>query len=153
MNKINLLLSACLAGEKVRYDGNHNQIEQLEQLQKDFNIFLVCPEVQGGMATPRIPSEIISINPLKIQNEYGIDTTDFFLSGASIALDICKQHNIQIALFKAKSPSCGNNKIYDGTFTKTLIDGMGVTAAMLEHNNIKVFNETQIKELYEYIKH
>lgn len=148
----NLLISACLVGENVRYDGKNNLISDLDRLSKYFELFYTCPEVEGGMLVPRIPCEITSTTPLKIQNEFGIDTTDFFKSGAINSLDICKKYDIKIALLKSNSPSCGNNKIYDGTFTSTLIDGIGITANTLQHNGIKVFNENQIEELYEYIK-
>ena len=151
MNKPKLLVSACLLGVNVEYNGGSNLIDEVQQLQNDFDIFSICPEVQGGMLIPRIPSEVVSLNPIKVQNEYGIDTTDFFISGAVQSLEICKQNDIKIALLKSKSPSCGNEKIYDGSFSGKLIDGIGVTVGLLLQNNIKVFNENQIKELYEYI--
>ena len=152
MSKTKLLVSSCLLGMNVKYNGGNNLIENLDKLSKTFQIFPVCPEIDGGMIVPRIPSEIISTNPLKIENEYGIDTTDFFKSGAINSLDICSSNDIKVALLKSKSPSCGNIKIYDGTFSSTLIDGIGITANTLQHNGIKIFNENQIEELYEYIK-
>ena len=152
MNKPKLLVSSCLLGINVKYDGGNNLIENLDKLSEIFEIFPICPEVDGGMIVPRIPCEIISINPLVIENEYGIDTLDFFKSGAINSLDICKQNDIEIALLKSKSPSCGNDKIYDGTFSGILIDGKGITANTLNHNGIKIFNENQIEELYEFIK-
>ena len=152
MTKPKLLVSSCLLGMNVRYDGGNNLIDNLDKLSEDFDIFPVCPEIDGGMVVPRIPCEIISTNPLKIENEYGIDTTDFFKSGAMNSLDICKKNDIKIALLKSKSPSCGNLKIYDGTFSSTVIDGVGITANTLKYNGINIFNENQIKELYEYIK-
>ena len=151
MNKPKLLISACLLGANVKYNGGNNLIDEVKQLENDFELFSVCPEVQGGMLTPRIPSEIVNLNPVKVQNEYGIDTTDFFISGAIQSLEVCKQNGIKIALLKSKSPSCGNEKIYDGSFSDKLIDGVGITVGLLIQNNIKVFNENQIKELYEYI--
>ncbi len=152
MSKIKLLVSSCLLGYDVKYDGGNNLIEKLDDLAKYFDIYPVCPEVEGGMTVPRIPCEIKSTKPLKIENEYGIDTTDFFKSGAISALDICQREDIKIALLKANSPSCGNTKVYDGTFKGKLIDGIGITANTLQHNGIKTFNEKQIEELYEYIK-
>ena len=152
MNKPKLLVSSCLLGIDVKYDGGNNKIEGLEKLGDIFNIFPVCPEVDGGMVVPRLPSEIINTSPLSIQNEFGIDVTDYFKYGAISALNICKKCNIKIALLKSNSPSCGNIKIYDGTFSGTLVDGIGITANTLQHNKIKVFNENQIEELYNYIK-
>ncbi|MCK5293724.1 MAG: DUF523 domain-containing protein [Arcobacteraceae bacterium] len=151
INKPKLLVSSCLLGMNVKYDGGNNLIDNLDKLNEIFEIFPVCPEVDGGMIVPRIPSEIISHNPLKIENEYGIETTDFFKSGAINSLDICKKYDIKIALLKSKSPSCGNIKIYDGTFSSTLIDGIGIAANTLQYNGIKIFNENQIEKLYEYI--
>jgi len=152
MSKEKLLISACLAGENVRYDGNNNLINEFEKLQEHFELQYVCPEVQGGMVIPRLPCEITSYGPLKITNEFGIDNKDHFIEGSRIALDLCQRLNIKYALLKSNSPSCGNKKIYDGNFNGTLIDGIGVTAKTLQDHGIKVFNENEIDELYEYIK-
>jgi len=152
MSKIKLLVSSCLLGIDVKYDGGNNKIEGLEKLSDLFNIYPICPEVEGGMIVPRLPSEIVSTKPLSVQNEYDIDVTDFFKYGAMQAIDLCKNNDIHIALLKSNSPSCGNLKVYDGTFSGKLVDGVGITANTLIHNGIKVFNETQIEELYTYIK-
>jgi uncharacterized protein YbbK (DUF523 family) len=152
MNKEKLLISACLAGENVRYDGKHNLIENFELLKEKFELQYICPEVQGGMAIPRLPCEITSYTPLKIENEYGIDTKDYFIEGSRIALDLCQRLGIKYALLKSNSPSCGNEKVYDGTFSHTLINKAGITAKTLIDHNIKVFNETQITQLLKEIK-
>ena len=145
--KERLLISACLFGENVRYDGKNSLIAQLEQLKEKYELISVCPEVLGGMVVPRIPSEIVSTNPLKVQNEFGIDTTIFFTDGAMQTLHICKKYDIKKALLKSKSPSCGNTQVYDGNFNGTLVDGQGLTANILRRNNIQIFNENQIGEL------
>ena len=152
MNKEKLLISACLAGENVRYDGGNNLINEFKKLQEYFELQYVCPEVQGGMVIPRLPCEITSYAPLKIQNEYGTLYKDHFIEGSRIALELCQRLNIKYALLKSNSPSCGNNKVYDGTFSGTLIDGAGVTAKTLQDHGIKVFNENEIGDLYECIK-
>ncbi|HIP11250.1 MAG TPA: DUF523 domain-containing protein [Arcobacter sp.] len=152
MDKVKLLVSSCLLGIDVKYDGGNNIIEGLEKLSDVFNIYPICPEVEGGMVVPRLPSEIVSTSPLSVQNEYGIEVTDYFKYGAIGAMNICKNSDIKIALLKSNSPSCGNIKVYDGTFSGKLVDGIGITANTLQHNKIKVFNETQIDELYEYIR-
>ena len=152
INKPKLLVSSCLLGIDVKYDGTNNKIQGLEKLSEIFNIYPICPEVEGGMVVPRLPSEIVSTSPLMVQNEFEIDVTDYFKYGAISAMNICKNNNIQIALLKSNSPSCGNKKIYDGTFSGTLVDGVGITANTLQHNKIKVFNEKQIEELYNYIQ-
>ena len=147
MPKEKLLISACLFGENVRYDGKNNLINEIEQLKEKYDLIPVCPEVSSGMVVPRIPNEIFSIQPLVVKNQFGIDTTDYFTDGAKQTLHICMTHNVKLALLKAKSPSCGNLEVYDGNFTNTLIKGQGLTANILMQHNIKVYNENQIGEL------
>lgn len=119
----------------------------------DNEIYSFCPEVAGGLSIPRNPAEIVkSDKPFIVKTDNGTDVTINFLLGAKKALDICNDENIKVALLKSKSPSCGNNKIYDGTFSNNLIDGQGLTARLLEENGIKVFNETQLKELLKFVK-
>ncbi len=149
-----LLISSCLLGENVRYDGKIKRCMDplFYEIIKNSQIFTVCPEVDGGLPTPRDPSEIVSLNPLKIVNSKGKDVTSFFEKGAKKALKVCKKHKIKVALLKSKSPSCSNNFIYDGTFSKKLIKGEGVTAKLLRENGIKVFNENELIDLLEYLK-
>ena len=152
MSKEILLISACLVGENVRYDGKNNLIDDLDKLKEHFELQFICPEVQGGLTVPRLPCEITSFSPLKIENEFGIDLKDHFIDGSRIALELAQRLGIKYALLKSKSPSCGNDKIYDGTFSGNLIDAMGVTAKTLHDHGVKVFNENQIEELYELVK-
>lgn len=159
-----ILVSSCLLGEDVRYDGNNSSVAfnpnisfSLKELFMDIlcenEIYSFCPEVSGGLGVPRIPAEIVKNDkPFIVKNTEGIDVTINFLLGAKKALDICKEENIKVALLKANSPSCGNINIYDGTFTNNLIEGQGLTARLLEQNEIEVFNETQLKELKKFIK-
>ena len=159
-----ILISSCLLGEDVRYDGNNSSIAfnpkfafSLKELFMDIlcdnEIYSFCPEVAGGLGIPRISAEIVKNDkPFIVKNEEGTDVTMNFLLGAKKALDICKEENIKIALLKANSPSCGNINIYDGTFTNNLTDGQGLTARLLKDNEIEVFNETQLKELAKFIK-
>ena len=152
MSKEILLISACLVGENVKYDGTNNLIDEMELLKEHFELQFICPEVQGGLTIPRLPCEIKSFSPLKIENEFGIDLKDHFLDGSRIALDLTQRLGIKYALLKSKSPSCGNDKIYDGTFSGKLIDAMGITAKTLHDHGVKVFNETQIDKLIGEIK-
>ena len=142
----NVLISACLFGEKCRYDGKDNLIEKLDEIKKICNPIPVCPEVLGGLETPRNPSEIVGG---KVISNVGKDVTDEYTKGAKIALETALENDCKIALMKAKSPSCGSGKIYDGSFSRTLADGDGITARLLKENGIKVFNET---EIYEFLK-
>lgn len=159
-----ILVSSCLLGEDVRYDGANSSVAYNNSLtfsQKerfmDFlcanEIYSFCPEVSGGLSTPREPAEITSIEkPFKVTTVNGEDVTINFLVGAKNTLELCQKEGIKVALLKAKSPSCGNEMIYDGNFNQTLKQGQGLTAMLLGQNDIKVFNETQLNELYKYIK-
>jgi uncharacterized protein YbbK (DUF523 family) len=159
-----ILLSSCLLGEDVKYDGTNSSIalnpkfsfsskELFMDILCENEIYSFCPEVAGGLSIPRIPAEIVKNDkPFIVQNQNGEDVTINFLLGAKKALDLCKEENIKVALFKSKSPSCGNGQIYDGTFSKTLIDGFGLTAKLLKENGIEVFNEKELKELAKFIK-
>lgn len=143
-----LLISACLYGEKCRYDGKDNLVENLRLLKEKFTLIPVCPEVFGGLPTPRNPSEIVGDRVIMNDSK---DVTAQYKKGAEITLKTALESGCKIALMKAKSPSCGCGKIYDGTFSRTLTQGDGITVRLLKEHGIKVFNETQISELIEYI--
>ena len=159
-----ILVSYCVLGEDVKYDGTNSSIASnpkvsfsLKELFMDIlcdnEIYSFCPEVAGGLGVPRIPAEIVKKDkPFIVQNQNGEDVTINFLLGAKKALDLCKEENIKVALMKANSPSCGNIKTYDGTFTKNLIEASGLTAKLLKENGIEVFNENELKELLKFIK-
>ena len=118
----------------------------------EHSIYSFCPEVSGGLSTPREAAEIISSNkPFNIQTKTGENVTINFLVGAKNALDLCKEENITVALLKSKSPSCANDGIYDGTFGGKIVPGVGITTKLLEENGVKVFNENQINELTKYL--
>ncbi len=149
MFKQKLLISSCLLGNNVRYDGTNNCLDNksLNRLRDKYELLSLCPEVEGGLPTPRIPCEITSQNPLKIINKLGVDKSKNFINGAYKTLELCKKENIKLALLKVNSPSCSNKFIYDGTFNSKKIDGFGVTAKLLLDNNIEVFNENEIEKL------
>lgn len=150
MNKI--LVSACLLGEKVRYDGGSQQQKHstLNIWRQQERIISICPEVSGGLPVPRAPAEIQLDS--RIITQQGINVTSEFLTGAENALFLCQKHQIRYALLKESSPSCGSNFIYDGTFSNTKIMGMGLTAKLLQENDIQVFSEHQIDELSVLLK-
>ena len=104
----------------------------------------MCPECFGGLPIPRVPSEIVGD---RVLSKDGEDLTDNFLSGAEQTLYIAKECNAPAAMLKEKSPSCGFGKIYDGTFSGTVVDGDGVTAALLHANDIAIFGESQTEKL------
>lgn len=147
-----LLISACLLGDPVRYDGKSKPIADLDwvkQLQQQQRLFVICPEVAGGLPTPRPPAEKVQG---KVLTELGVDVTPAFQSGAEKALALCQQHGIKYALLKAKSPSCGNREIYDGSFSGNLIRGMGLTAELLTRNGVQVFSELELNKLKHILK-
>lgn len=131
------LVSACLIGDNCKYNGGNNKNTKVIEFLKDKEYIKVCPEVLGGLNTPRIPSEI---NGNKVINKEGIDVTDYFLKGAYKVLEIAKNNHCTHAIFKSKSPSCGNNLIYNGEFNNTLINGDGITTKILKENGIVVIN-------------
>ena len=143
-----LLISACLCGKNTKYSGGNNLIPNLNLIEENFELFLVCPEVDGGLTTPRNPSEQIGD---KVISNQGVDVTYEFNLGAKIALDIAKKNNIKYALLKESSPSCGTNLIYDGTFSGKKINGMGVAAKLLTENGIQVFSENEIEKILKII--
>lgn len=159
-----ILVSSCLLGEDTRFDGANSSVamnpkfkfsekELFMDIMCDNEIFSICPEVAGGLNVPRNKSEIVSQNkPFKVLDVEQNDVTINFLVGAKKALDICLENGIKVALFKSKSPSCGNDGIYDGTFTQKLVEGKGLSARLLEENGIKVFNEYELEELKKFIK-
>lgn len=157
-----ILISKCLLGENVRYDGGNNSKTQHPLLKKWFaenRLLSVCPEVQAGLPIPRPASEIIKYSGrddllamnTRVLTEDKIDVTDSYRKGAEIALSIAVKYQIKVAVLKDGSPSCGSSRIYDGTFTNTRISGEGFTTALLCEKGIRVFNENQLEELENYL--
>ena len=139
-----ILISACLVGDKVRYDGKSQYHPLIKDLLQKYELVPFCPEVEGGLKTPRLKSEI---KKDKVFNEEGKDVTNFFNRGAELALNICKYLNIKIAILKEGSPSCGVNEIHSGNFDNRMKKGKGVTTLLLEQNGIKVYSEADIEQL------
>lgn len=139
-----IAVSACLVGKNTKYNGSNNYNEFVIEYLKDKNYILICPEVLGGLNTPRKPSERIGNKVINIDN---IDVTKNFYDGAKIALDTLLKENITSVIVKSNSPSCGYKKIYDGSFSNNLIDGNGVFVEIVLKYNIKVYTEKDIEEL------
>ena len=137
----NILVSACLLGVACRYDGKRKPNEAVIALKEKYNLIPVCPEIMGGLPTPRLPSEIRGETVIM---ENGEDVTDKYSKGAEETLRLARLFGCGKAVLKEKSPSCGSGRIYDGTFSKTLTEGNGVTAGMLLANGIRVAGETEI---------
>ncbi len=141
MEKEKILVSACLLGVNCKYDGENNINEKVLEYIKDKEVIPICPEIYGGLKTPRTPSEILKD---KVMTKDNIDVTKEYRKGAEETLYLAKLFNVKNALLKAKSPSCGNKEIYDGSFTKNKIKGMGITAKLLKENGIEILSEEEI---------
>ncbi|WP_437879526.1 DUF523 domain-containing protein [Pseudomonas sp. LRF_L74] len=152
-----ILVSRCLLGQPVRYDGGcHGPFDHLQRWQLEGRIVPVCPEVAGGLPTPRAPAEIpggqgqqVLDGRRLVVNNLDEDVTAEFVAGARIALGLAREHDVRIAVLKSRSPSCGNQRTYDGSFSGTLVAGEGVTAALLRREGVMVFNEQQLDEAAE----
>ncbi len=147
-----ILVSACLCGVDCKYNGSDNTNLEIMEMVKEGKAVLVCPEQLGGMETPRPPHEIaggdgsdVLEGRARVIGQENIDSTERFLKGAYETLKIAKLYNINTAILKAKSPSCGYGKIYNGTFSHELINGNGVTAELLSKNGIEVYTEDNFK--------
>ena len=141
-----VLVSACLLGQPVRYDGRSKGIisDWLETLGAEGRVLAFCPEVAGGLPTPRPPAER---QGERVLTESGLDVTAQFDRGAELALQLCQAQGIRFALLKEGSPSCGSGRIYDGRFEGTSMAGEGKTTALLRRHGIRVFSEDQLPEL------
>lgn len=154
-----VLVSACLLGHSVRYDGGaHGPFTLLQQWQQQGRVLLLCPEVAGGLPTPRAPAEIVGgqgaqvlDGHIALYDVHGVDVSAAFIRGARQAEQLVREHGIQIAVLKARSPSCGNQHTYDGSFSGHLVAGEGVTAAALRRMGVQVFNEQQLAEAANYL--
>ena len=143
-----ILVSACLLGMDCRYDGTDNKVEELLAFLKDKAYIPVCPEQMGGLTTPREPAEIRCVNGCrKVFAKDGTDVTAAFEKGAEEALKLKELTGAQVAILKAKSPSCGSKRIYDGTHSKQLIDGEGFTSEKLRLAGVRIYNEENYKQI------
>jgi len=149
MNKPAILISACLLGVNCRYNGTGGSIDELEELKECACLIPACPEILGGLPTPRPPAEITGDKVITCE---GGDVTGPYHRGAQEALKLAKLFSARIAIMKERSPSCGAGEIYDGTFTHTRIPGDGIASALLKQNGIEVYGESRISEVIRSIK-
>lgn len=136
-----ILISRCLLGENCTYRGDSNFCEKAIALGEKYELIPVCPEMDGGLSTPRNPAERIGD---KVISNTGKDVTAEYVKGAEIALKAAMENNVKFAVMKARSPSCGSGVIYDGTFTGTRICGDGVAAEALKNHGIQVITEEEL---------
>jgi uncharacterized protein YbbK (DUF523 family) len=160
MNRV--LVSACLLGERVRYDGSVLKVDNfiLSRWVDENRVISFCPEVAGGLPVPRQPAEIISgdatavlCGDTNVLDKNGVDISVNFIAGAHRALVAVRAHAIDVAVLKDGSPSCGSTYVYDGTFTGARVAGCGVSVALLKQNDVTVFNEQQFVQAAEYLAH
>jgi uncharacterized protein YbbK (DUF523 family) len=149
-----ILVSACLLGAPVRYNGKDKKSDHavLQRWVDDGRVVSVCPEVLGGLGTPRPPAEIVHIGGLRrVTTNAGDDVTAEFERGADDALQQAVRHGARVAILKEGSPSCGSSYVYDGTFTSAPVPGSGVAAALLRAHGIRVFSEHELDAAAAYV--
>ena len=139
-----ILVSNCLLGCTCRYKGDGCRNEEILKLAKNHTLIGVCPEQAGGLETPRAPAER---RGNKVISNTGKGVTVQYKKGAETALFLAQLNNVDFAILKSNSPSCGKGIIYDGTFTGGKCPGNGVTTDMLLAHNIPVFNEEELDKL------
>lgn len=136
-----VMVSACLLGENCKYNGGNNDSQKVREYVKGHEVIPFCPEVMGGLKTPRVPAEIVNG---VVKNKEGVIVDKEFRLGAEKGLELAKQEQVDCVILQSRSPSCGVKQIYDGTFTGTLIDGMGVFAQLLQKNGFRLIDVEDI---------
>jgi uncharacterized protein YbbK (DUF523 family) len=150
---IRILVSSCLLGVPVRHDARDKKCDHavLRRWIEQGRVVSVCPEMLGGLGTPRPPAEIVNDGSRRVVTREGRDVTHAFEDGARAAADEARANDVRIAILKANSPSCGSSFIYDGTFSGTRVEGDGITAALLRENGIVVFSEEELEAAEQYV--
>ncbi|KEQ21785.1 DUF523 domain-containing protein [Paenibacillus tyrfis] len=148
-----ILVSSCLAGLEVRYNGTHCLNEKINKLVEGSKAVTICPELLGGLSTPREPAEIVGGDGddvldgnAKVIEKSGKDVTEFYIKGAYATLEKAREINATIVVLKENSPSCGSSMIYNGQFVGHKVAGNGVTSALLKRNGLQVISEEQFIE-------
>ncbi len=156
-----ILISSCLLGQPVRYDGGDARCRDslIAQWHQQQRLIPICPEMSGGLPCPRPAAEIsggqgrqVLDGETRVLTRDSEDVSEAFIRGAGQALALCREHDIHIAILKARSPSCGSRQTYDGSFSGTLVDGRGVTAALLQACGIRTFDEQQLAEAERWLR-
>lgn len=147
-----ILVSACLLGTCCNHEGQASPRSRVQRLGETARLVPVCPEVVGGLTTPRAPAEIhggdgadVLAGTARVATAAGDDVTVAYLRGAHAAVELAHAIGATRAVLKARSPSCGAVDVYDGTFTRTLRSGSGVTAAALRAAGIEVFSDEELE--------
>ncbi len=158
---IRILVSSCLLGQPVRFNGTDAPSDKtiLDQWQSEGRLVHFCPEIAVGFPTPRPPAEtvggdgrLVLLGQAKVLEDTGRDVTEMFLEGAKQEVDFAQKSQVKVAILTDGSPSCGSTYVYDGNFKGETVPGKGVTAELLEQNGIRVFSEDQIEEAFIFLK-
>ena len=132
-----IMVSACLLGENCKYNGGNNLSERVLNFVKGHEVIPVCPEVMGGLPTPRLCSEIVN-DVVTASDGHSVDKE--FRKGARIGLAMAKENEVDLVILQSRSPSCGVKQVYDGTFSGNKIDGQGIFARLLTENGYKIID-------------
>ena len=132
-----IAVSACLLGDNCKYNGGNNYSEKVRKFIECHEVVPVCPEVLGGLPIPREPAEIVNG---VVSRKDGTSVDREFRSGAEKAMEIVRNNRVEVVILQSRSPSCGVNSIYDGSFSRKLIPGQGVFTELLQKNGIKVID-------------
>ena len=138
-----IAVSACLLGHDCKYNGGNNRSQKVLDYIEGHEVIPVCPEVEGGLPVPRVPVELKNGRAINRNSE---DVTEFFLRGVELTMEKLADQNIDLAILQPRSPSCGCKQIYDGTFSKTLIDGKGMFAQALSDADIPLMDGDDVPE-------
>ena len=138
-----VLVSACLLGVACRYDGQSKAYPLVDELCRRYEVVPVCPEIMGGLPTPRTPAERRND---RVVTKNGGDVTEQYRRGAEEVLRLAQKLGCRIAVLKERSPSCGSGQVYDGSFTAALTEGFGVAAELLQRAGIRVIGESQLAD-------
>lgn len=147
--EMKVVVSACLLGENCKYNGGNNYCAELEPLLQGHEVIPVCPEMMGGLPVPRRPAEIV--NGVVTAND-GTNVDAAFRAGARCALQRAKEYGADCAILQPRSPSCGVNQVYDGSFTGRKIPGQGVFAAQLAANEIPAADIDEMQAVREMLR-
>ena len=149
-----ILVSSCLIGKKCAYDGKARAIAGIDKFLNKYSFIDICPEIEGGLTCPRDKHEILGgdgedvlSGRARVVSEKGRDDTENFIKGALKALELAEINNVSVALLKSKSPSCGKYEIYNGSFSGKSLKGSGVTARLLDKNQIKIYTEKELDKI------
>lgn len=138
------MVSACLLGENCKYNGGNNLSQKVLDFTKGHEVIPVCPEVLGGLPTPRIPSEIVNGT---VTSKSGKNVDKEFRRGANTCLKMAKENDVDLVILQSRSPSCGVKNIYDGSFSGKIIEGKGIFARLLDKNGFKIIDVEDLSNL------